>query len=498
MSSIPLPALDIRPTQQQDPIESYSRVLQLRNILQEAPLRQQLLQQQVQEGQQNQAARQALNQVYAGAVTKDENGNPTIDPNKLAQGLANGPAAYKTPEVMKGITDFQKSRLELQTTATDLQTKQADMIGAAAAAVKAANYDPTLAHSLLDTLPQSPQLNQIRAQIDNPQTLRQMIDSAIKNSSKQREIGASEQTAGARQLTAQTEQQRLQAQMDPNSSLYAPSQASVAMGTAPGAAQIQAGEAKLAGQKSAAEAAARQPFELSLARARQAIQDGDPRSAAQLLISGDVAPSQIISARKPEFAQQAFQAAHEMSGGKWNAQSAEANFKVASSPANVAFFGSAKSLTDKGGTLDQLAEAAKDIPAHQIPALNSFDDWVKAATGSGPMAKYASIALGSADDYSKVMGGGVGSDTSRQKALDLFKANLSPGGKAGAIEGVRGAVNSQINGRIGKNPVLQRMFGSDESGGGTVTLRAPNGQLKDVPADQVDHYLSLGAKKVAQ
>ena len=86
-----------------------------------------------------------------------------------------------------------------------------------------------------------------------------------------------------------------------------------------------------------------------MAKARQAIQDGDPKAAGQLLVNGDIAPSQIISARKPEFAQQAFQAAHDISGGSWNGQKAEADFKVASSPANLAFFGSAKSLTAKVG-----------------------------------------------------------------------------------------------------------------------------------------------------
>jgi hypothetical protein len=175
---------------------------------------------------------------------------------------------------MKGITDFQKSRLDLQTAATDLQSKTADLIGNAASAVKAANYDPTLAHSLLDSLPASPQLNQIRSQIDNPQALKQLVDSAIQNSSKQRELGAQEQTAGARTLSAQTAANEFTAKQDPNSPLYAPSEASVAMGTAPGAAQIQQGKVKQAAQVAGADAAARQPYEVGLARARQAISDG--------------------------------------------------------------------------------------------------------------------------------------------------------------------------------------------------------------------------------
>jgi hypothetical protein len=274
--------------------------------------------------------------------------------------------------------------------------------------------------------------------------------------------------------------------VDPTSPLYAPTPAAVAMGTAPGASQIQAGEAKLAGDKAAAEAKARQPYEMSLARQRQALSQGDPNAAGQLLVNGDATLSELKArGATPEFIARTLFAARKLSNGQYNAQSADAQFSVAKSPANVAFFGSAKSLTDKGGTLDQLAAAAKDIPSSQIPALNSIADWTKAATGSGPLAKYAAIALGSADDYSKVMSGGNGSDTSRMQALNLFKQNLSPEGRAGSIEGVRGSVNSQIVGRIGKNPVLQRMYG--DAGGAAspsslVRARDPQGNLHQAPA----------------
>ena len=484
MATIPLPALHTAPIQPpQSPLETYAQVLGIQRqqaaaqqAQQEEPLRVQALQQQVQSGQQDLAARQALNQAYSGAITKDENGNPTVDPNKLASALANGPAAYQTPQVMKGITDFQKSRLDLQSSMTELQQKQSDMLGSAAYAVKAAGYDPTLAHSLLDTLPQSPTLNQIRQQIDNPQTFRQMIDTAIQNSPKQRELGTAQQQADARTLASQTEAKKVNASMDPTSSLYAPSAAAVAMGTAPGAAAIQAGEVQQAARKAGAEESARMPGEMALAAQRQALSQGNPQAAAQLLVNGDATLAELKSrGATPDFIANTLSAAHQLSGGKYNAQQADAQFDVAKSPANVGFFGSAKSLTDPGGTLDQLAATAKQIPANQIPAFNSIADWEKAATGSGPLAKFASQALGVADDYSKVMGGGQGSDTSRLQALKIIAANQSPEQRAGAIQGIRGAVSSQMNSRIGNNPVLQRMYGSQEPKIGD-TKTFPNGK----------------------
>ena len=235
--------------------------------------------------------------------------------------------------------------------------------------------------------------------------------------------------------------------------------------------------------------------------AAQAIQDGDPVAAGKLLIDGTLAPSQLLSSRKPEFVAKAASAAAAMQPG-WDARVAEGQYKVASSPANLAFFGSAKSLLDKGGTLDQLEAAGKDIPQNEIPVFNTVADAIRAATGSGPVAKYAAIALGVSDDYSKVMTNGSGSDTSRADGMKIIGAKLSPEQRAQAIEGIRGAVGSQTTSRIGNNPVLQKMYGTQipalaspnkppenkGAGGageaGSLSLKAPNGKTYNFPDQQ--------------
>jgi hypothetical protein len=498
MGSIPLAALSVQPpAQPPNALDQASKIVQLRSLMQNQPLQQQALQQQVQAGglgiqqqQQDLAARQALNQAYAGAMTTDSNGQATLDPNKLQQALASGPAAYQTPSVMKNIVDFQKSSVDLQTARADLQAKQADMEGSAAAAVKAAGYDPALAHIVFDSLPQTPQLQQIRQQIDNPQALKQIVDAAIQASPKQRELGAADTTAQARATEANTGAQRLNAQMNPQSSLYDPSQASIALGTAPGAQQIQQNRIQTAAQTAGAEESARMPGEMALAAQRQALSQGDPMAAARLLVSGDATLSELKArGATPEYIQQALNGAHQLSNGQYNAQQAEAQYEVAKSPTNTAVFQSVKSLTAPGGTLDQIQAAAKDIPQGQIPALNSIADWTKAATGNGPMAKYAALAVGAADDYSKVMGGGTGSDSSRQAALNLFKANMSPEARQGTIDGVRGAVNSQWASRIGQNPVMQRMYGQGLPG-------AQGGNQPPGPTPQT-HVFNLSAWKAA-
>jgi hypothetical protein len=498
MGSIPLAALSVQPpAQPPNALDQASKIVQLRSLMQNAPLQQQALQQQVQSGglevqqkQQDLAARQALNQAYAGAMTTDANGQTTLDPNKLQQGLAGGPAAYQTPTVMKNIVDFQKSSVDLQAAKTDLQAKQADMEGSAAAAVKAAGYDPVLAHSLFDSLPQTPQLQQIRQQIDNPQALKQIVDAAIQASPKQRELAAADTTAQARATEANTGAQRLNAQMNPQSSLYDPSQASIALGTAPGAQQIQQNRIQTAAQTAGAEESARMPGELALAAQRQALSQGDPMAAARLLVSGDATLSELKArGATPEYIQQALNGAHQLSNGQYNAQQMDAYYDVAKSPTNTAVFQSIKSLTAPGGTLDQLAEAAKKIPQHSLPALNTAEDWAKAATGNGPLAQYASAAVGAADDYSKVMGGGTGSDASRNAAFNLFKAAMSPDARAGSFAGVRNAVNSQWQSRMGENPIMQRMYGKGLPG-----AAAPPARPQGVPANATWNPQGNGGK----
>jgi hypothetical protein len=196
----------------------------------------------------------------------------------------------------------------------------------------------------------------------------------------------------------------------------------------------------------------------SEAQVQQAIKNGSAKDAGKLLAGGFVAPSEITARANPSFLVQAVNEARKLQPD-FNPQKAEADFNVAKSPGNLGFFGSAKSLTDKGGTLDQLAAAAKDIPQHDIPVFNTIDDAVKAASGSGPVAKYASLLVGVSDDYSKVMGGGTGSDSSRAQAFQLAKMSASPDQRENAIAGIRGAVGSQINSRIGNNKVLKNMYG---------------------------------------
>jgi hypothetical protein len=232
---------------------------------------------------------------------------------------------------------------------------------------------------------------------------------------------------------------------------------------------------------------------------QQAIKNGSAEDAGKMLAQRIVAPSEIAARSNPSFLVQANKAALKYDP-TYSAEKADADFNVAKAPANVAFFGSANSLTNKGGTLDQLEAQYKKLPsaARKIPLFNTIGDYLSYHGGGPGMAGFMQTALAAADDYAKVVGGGVGTDTSRLQFMQTFSHAQSPEQFKASIDAARAGVGSQQDARIGSNPILKNMYGggtaaSRTTTGGAVKMKSPTGQIKEVPADQVDHYKSKGA-----
>lgn len=510
--SIPLTALQVQ--QQPGPLEQYGKVMQLRNLGQQQQLGQQEL---IGEQQKNQLQAMQLQdetklrQLSPQFVQKDDKGTITGYDNKgffqAAAGagisqqrlqqiqmgqlqmteqyakadeatrnneIAKNKASYEALEGIRNITDPNQRQQAYQTAIPNLQKMGVDTSKFPA------------------QVPNNDQLQSIEAGIGmHAQILSDAKTAAETNQANQKaHLDEMEANQKGSPLTAmETNPSEMAGDKLPSAMAYLKTKISD-----PNADPTE----KARATRLLSTATVAQQTQLAMDKSKketdQAIQDGDPNAAGKLLHDGIVAPSQIASARKPEFAQKAFSAAASYGDG-WNAEKAEADFKVAGSPANVAFFGSAKSLTDKGGTLDQLKDAGKDIPQGQLPIFNSVADALKMSTGSGPIAKYAAIALGVADDYSKVMGGGNGSDTSRTQALQLISANKSPDQRNQSLDGIRGAVGSQTKSRIGNNAVLKQMYGADESNqgqpSGMTRIKASDGSLHDIPTANLD-----GARKI--
>jgi len=216
------------------------------------------------------------------------------------------------------------------------------------------------------------------------------------------------------------------------------------------------------------------------ANARQQAAQGDPKVAGKMLADGSLTLADLKTrGTTPQFIEQATAEAQKLDP-KYNPADEMIAEHVAKSGTANQFFGSANSLITKGGTLDQLEAQGKKIPEHDLPVLNTIDDWQKVARGKGPLAGYAATALGVADDYGKVMGGGNASDHARDAALQLFAKAASPEQRADAIQSTRDAVQSQRDSRIGNNQFMKRQYGAEVS--------------KGAGAEATGHVIAIGDK----
>jgi hypothetical protein len=193
------------------------------------------------------------------------------------------------------------------------------------------------------------------------------------------------------------------------------------------------------------------------------IDQGNPNDMGRLLATNQVTLADLKTRKTtPLFIQQSIDAAQGYAKAnnlpEFNAAERTQQERAAGSEANVQFFRNTDSLLVKNGTLDQLANAYKNVANQKIPAINNLENLRKAALGDGPLAALYAAQVGVIDDYAKVMAGSGGSDNARETALKIINLAASPAMQAAAIAQMRLQIESQRNGQIGKNPYLQLMY----------------------------------------
>jgi hypothetical protein len=212
----------------------------------------------------------------------------------------------------------------------------------------------------------------------------------------------------------------------------------------------------------AAEAAAKLPFELRKQQQDQNLRTGTPEDAGRLLANGDLTLTELKSrGSTPKFITDSVNAAKAIDP-KYNAQKADAEYKIAGNNSNTQFFGSANSLLDPQGMLTQLGKAHDQLGNGKIPLFNKWQDYLDFQAGDPALAGFMQTLIGASDDYAKVMGGGTGSDASRLTLMHSFANSQNPQQMAAAISAARAAVTSQVHGRIGSNAIMQKMYGQND------------------------------------
>ena len=226
---------------------------------------------------------------------------------------------------------------------------------------------------------------------------------------------------------------------------------------------------------------------------------GDPKKAGQALASGDItladlksrgsSPAQIIDAESE---------AKKFDPG-YNASDEITGEQALKGVTNQTFYGSARSLVQQGGMLDQLKQAHDALGNTKIPGFNTVAQWTAYQAGTPELATYKQAVLGAGDDYAKVMGGGNPAQNQFNEIKDGFAAKLNNPQFDGAVNVARSAVRSQVTGRIGTNHYILKREGDilhdqTASSGKTVSLKdamalpGSQGKTEDqVRADIVAH-----------
>ncbi len=214
MSSIPLPALSVRPPEQTDLLGEQAKIIGLKSALQNQQAGQQemqLRQQQIQQGQQQLSQTQAVNTAYQNALKTDESGKPTIDTDALTKELAISGHGVAIPGIVEGITKWQKGVADAQEAQGKVAQASKDAMGFLGSAIQKSGYDPKLADLFVDhalkqpglPAPQAQSLMQLRQQLQqNPAMIKTIADNLVNQSEAVRKIQSEELQAEARLKSA--------------------------------------------------------------------------------------------------------------------------------------------------------------------------------------------------------------------------------------------------------------------------------------------------------
>lgn len=197
--------------------------------------------------------------------------------------------------------------------------------------------------------------------------------------------------------------------------------------------------------------------------AEQAANAGDPKIAGAMLANGDLTLGDLKSRgstpKQIEDAVGAAKIAAVANGKVYNASDEVVGEHALSQPTNQIFYGSARSLIQGGGMLDQLQAAHAALGNTKLPALNTWKNVTEYQAGNPELATYRAALLNSADDAAKVMGGGTPTDALRDLFMQTYAANINNLGFDGAIKQAKDGIASQVKGRIGSNNYIAKREG---------------------------------------
>ncbi len=210
------------------------------------------------------------------------------------------------------------------------------------------------------------------------------------------------------------------------------------------------------------EASLRRTQEKNLTSGNAKNEDGtrNPASIPVGLVEGTMDPTQL-SKRGTDYNAK-LQAANEYSlskyGKPFDIAQAQSDYKYATNSQNQNTLKMISGMAEPGGAIDIAKGAATALPQLPQATLNKVFNATATEFGSKEATNFHTAMLGLADEYSKVMGGGISSDTGRQQALDILKQSYSKGQINGAFDIMQRDIAARQKALVGSNRYLQKQY----------------------------------------
>jgi hypothetical protein len=141
----------------------------------------------------------------------------------------------------------------------------------------------------------------------------------------------------------------------------------------------------------------------------------------------------------------------------------QADYQQATNPQVRSTLDMIQTMTDRSGSIAIAEKAAEKLPQLNSQQANAVFNSLSRSFGNNSATNFHTAMMGLADEYSKVMGGGISSDTGRQQALDLLKDAYSSNQLSGAISTMRQDINARKSELIRGNRTLEQTYGAGGS-----------------------------------
>lgn len=212
------------------------------------------------------------------------------------------------------------------------------------------------------------------------------------------------------------------------------------------------------------------------------------------LVEGGMDPSQLSKRSADYNAKLEAASAYSLAkyGTPFDIARAQSDYTYSKNPQTQNTLKALDNIIQPNGAIDIAKKAASGLPAMNSATLNKVFNLANEEFGDHRITDFHTAMLGLADNYSKIQGGGVSTDSNRKQSLDLLRDAYSRGQLNGAMDIMRQDLASVKSSKIGDNRYLIRQYGAPSTQQQQTQPTAPKGATMRVPGSDGRMHWSDG------